>query len=236
MILVQKHVGLSELRLAQRVALWREPVRPLPAVYGAEHGAEILHPPIARRLAERPRGLALLVGIMHGEDLRVGLLVLLNEITCVRIRAEATRVDAKHVDRRLAFDDPLGELPAGAASRGDAKRMAFVEPEVPHARRGADDRRAVGRVGDGAVVDLLDADLAEGGNARDRGFDVRARGDRDLREKARIRSPTTARRHSRPARLFRKAPTAGRPPPRACTRQNPIRVRPPFPASPAPCA
>ena len=50
--------------------------------------------------------------------------------------------------------------------------MAFVEPEVSHARRWANDRRTVRRVGDGAVVDLLDADLAERGNARDRGLDV----------------------------------------------------------------
>ena len=37
----------------------------------------------------------------------------------------------------------------------------------------ADDRRAVGRIGDGAVVDLLDADLAEGRHARDRRLDMR---------------------------------------------------------------
>src|SRR5580693_6542377 len=51
--------------------------------------------------------------------------------------------------------------------------MAFVKPEVSQAGRRANDRRAIGRVGDGAVVDLLDADLAEGGNARDRSFDMR---------------------------------------------------------------
>src|ERR1700684_3181570 len=53
--------------------------------------------------------------------------------------------------------------------------MAFVEPEVSDTRRWANDRRAVRRVGDGAVVGLLDADLAKRGNARDRGFDVGAK-------------------------------------------------------------
>ena len=53
--------------------------------------------------------------------------------------------------------------------------MAFVEPEVLQARRGADNRRAVGRIGDGAVIDLLDADLAERGNARDRRLDMGAK-------------------------------------------------------------
>ena len=105
-----------------------------------------------------------------------------------------------------------------------------------HARRRADDRRAVRRIGDGAVVDLLDADLAESGNARDRRFDVRARGGRGPRGRARIRCRPTDRRHSRPARRLRRARAAGRPPPRACTRMNPTRAAPPFPASLAPCA
>ena len=112
---------------------------------------------------------------MHGEDLGVGLLVLFDQIACIRVGSEAARVDAEHVDGRLAFDDPLGELPAGAAGRGDAERMAFVEPEVSYTWRRTDNRRTVWRVGDGAVVDLLDADLAKGGNARDRGFDVGAK-------------------------------------------------------------
>ena len=90
-----------------------------------------------------------------------------------RVGAEAARIDAEHVDRRLALDDPLGELPAGAAGGGDAEAVALVEPEIPQAPGRADDRAAVGRVGDGAVIDLLDPDLAEGGNAGDRRLDMR---------------------------------------------------------------
>ena len=63
---------------------------------------------------------------MNGEDLGVGLLVFLIEISGLRIGAEAARIDAEHVDRRLAFDDPFGKLPAGAAGRGDAERVPFV--------------------------------------------------------------------------------------------------------------
>ena len=110
---------------------------------------------------------------MHGEDPGVGLLVLLDEIPGLGVSAEAPRIDAEHVDRRLAVDDPFGKLPPGAAGRGDAERVAFVEPEVLQARRRADDRRAVGRIGDRPVIDLLDPGLAEGGNPRDRGLDVR---------------------------------------------------------------
>ena len=172
MILAQEHVGLGEVGFVEAIALGREPVRPLPAIDRAEHRAEIPHPRIAGRLAQGTRGAALLVGVMDGEHLGVGLLVLLHEIAGLRVSAEAARIDAQHVDRRLAFDDPFGELPAGAAGGGDAEGMALVEPEVLEARRGADNRRAVGRIGDGAIVDFLDADLAEGGHARDRRLDI----------------------------------------------------------------
>ena len=61
----------------------------------------------------------------------------------------------------------------GAAGRGDAEGMALVQPEIRQAPGRPDDRRAVRRIGDGAVVDLLDADLAEGRHARDRRLDMR---------------------------------------------------------------
>src|SRR3984957_10096119 len=175
MVLVQEDIGLGEFSLAQRVTWWREPVRAPPAGDRAKPGAEVLHTRIARRLAQRACGRPLLVGIMHGEDLGVGLLVLFDQIPCVRVRAEAPRIDAEHVDCRFASDDPLGKLPAGAAGRRHTKRMAFVEPEVSYTRRRADNRRAVWRIGDGAVVDLLDAYLAKGRDTRDRRLDVGAK-------------------------------------------------------------
>ncbi len=173
MVLVQEHVGLREVGVAEAVVEGREEIRPLPAIGRAEHRAERLHPVVTRRLPQRPRGDALLVGIVNGEDLGIGLLVLLDEIARLRISAEAPRIDSQHVDGRLPVDHPFRELPACAAGGGDAERMALVEPEIPEARRRADDRRAVRRVGDGAVVDFLHPNLAEGGHAGDRGFDMR---------------------------------------------------------------
>ena len=191
---------------------------------------------IAGRLPQRPRRGALLVGIVDGEDLGVGLLVLLDEIARLRVGAEAARIDAEHVDRRLALDDPFGELPAGAAGRGDAERMALVQPEVPQARRRPDDRRAVRRIGDGAVVDLLDADLAEGRHARDRGLDMRREAIEVFREElvfAVRRGPVDIAGRRADSHRVR---AAGRPPPRACTRRNRTRAARPSPAGPSPCA
>ena len=110
---------------------------------------------------------------MRREDVGVGLFVLCLEIAARRIGAEAARIDAEHVDRRLALDDPFGELPAGAAGRRHAEGMALVQPEILQVPGRADDRRAVRRIGDGAVIDLLDADLAEGRHAGDRRLDMR---------------------------------------------------------------
>ncbi len=130
-------------------------------------------PVVAGRGAERPAGRALLVRVVDDEDVGVGLLVLGLEIGLGRVVAEAARLDAQHVDRGLAFDDPFGQLPAGAAGRGDAEAVALVQPEIAQPPGRADDRAAVRGVGDGAVVDPLDADLAECRHAVDRGLDVR---------------------------------------------------------------
>ena len=73
---------------------------------------------------------------MRREDVGIGLLVLRLEVALGRIGAEAARIDAHHVDGRLAIDDPFGELPAGAAGRRDAEGMALVQPEILQAQAG----------------------------------------------------------------------------------------------------
>ena len=122
---------------------------------------------------------------------------------------------------RLALDDPFGELPAGAAGGGDAEGVALVQPEIRQVPGRADDRAAVRRVGDGAVVDLLDADLAEGRHARRWPSRYAARAGRGPPGRARIRcrsaGPSTIAGRARPSRRGRGA---GRRPPRACTRSE----------------
>jgi len=51
--------------------------------------------------------------------------------------------------------------------------MPFVQPKIPQAPGGADDGVAVRGVRNRAVVDLFDADLAEGRHALDARLNVR---------------------------------------------------------------
>ena len=121
-------------------------------------------------MAGRPRQ-AFLHRIVVDEDVLVGLLVLdLREI--LRDDAEAPGIDADHVDRRFAVDDPFGELPAGAARGGDAEAVAFREPEILQAEGRADHRVAVGRIGDRAVDDVLDAGILEARHPVHGGLDM----------------------------------------------------------------
>ena len=172
-VFVEDRVGLVEIGLAQFIALGREPARTLPAINAAEHRAQRRHPVMTRHPAQRARRLALFIGVMDREDLGIGLLVLFDEIALARIRPKAARIDAHHVDRGLAIDDPFGQLPPGAPGRGNAEGMAFVEPQPLLVPRRADDGRTIRRISDGAVIDLLDADLAKGWHARHRRQDVR---------------------------------------------------------------
>ena len=150
-----------------------EPVRSLPAELLAEHAPQRAHPLVARCHAMRACRRPLLVRVVDGEDVGVGLFVLGLEVGGRRIVAEPARLDAEHVDCRLAFDDPLRELPARATCGGDAEAVALVEPEVPLPPGRTDDRTAVRRVRDRAVVDVLDTEFPERRDTTDRGFDVR---------------------------------------------------------------
>ena len=156
-----------------RVARAGEPVRTLPAELLPEHRAKRPHPFVARRSAVRTRGRAFFVRVVDGEDVGVGFLVLRLQVGAGGVVAETARVDAEHVDGRLAFDDPLGQLPPGAPRRGDAETVPLVQPEVRQAPGRADDRAAVRRVRDGAIEDLLHAEFGERRHAANGGLDVR---------------------------------------------------------------
>ena len=149
----------------------REPVRPLPAEARAPDRAGLVEPVVAGRGLGQPAEPTLFHRIVVDEDVLVGFLVLdLREI--LRDDAEAPRIDADHVDGGLAVDDPLGKLPARAAGRGHAEAVAFGQPEILQAESRADHRVAVGRVGDRAVDDILDAGVLEARHPLHAGLDM----------------------------------------------------------------
>ena len=152
-----------------------KPVGPLPAEFLAEYRTERKHPLVTRCRTVRAGSRAFLIRIVDGEHVGVGLLVLRPEVRAGRVVTKAAWLDTEHVDGRFAFDDPFGELPAGAAGGGDAEAVAFVQPEVALVPRRPDHRAAVRRIGDGAVVDILDAQFRECGHAADGRFDLRGK-------------------------------------------------------------
>ena len=110
---------------------------------------------------------------MNRENLGIGLLILFDQEAAPRIIAKAARIDTHHVNRGLTINNPMGKLPASAASSCDAKTMPFIEPEVFEAPGRADNRRPVGRVSDCAVINFLDSHLTKGGNTVHRCENIR---------------------------------------------------------------
>src|SRR5882757_2068729 len=111
-----------------RDARGSEPVGAFPAIALAEDSAHAREFVVHRTGLGGARIGALFVRIVNDEDVPVGFLVLLNDVTLPGIRTVAARIDGHHVDARLALDDPLRQLPAGAAGRGDAEAVTLVEP------------------------------------------------------------------------------------------------------------
>src|SRR2546427_2103042 len=151
----------------------REPVGALPAVALSPDCTAGVEAVVHRARLRRSRVGALLVGKMDGEDVAVGLLVLLNEVALAGVGAEAARIHPQHVDAGLAFDDPPGQLPPGAAGGGGAEAVALVDPDVPQPPGRSAERAPVGRVRDRPVDDVLEAAVLERRHAARGGLDVR---------------------------------------------------------------
>src|SRR5450631_52400 len=117
---------------------------------------------------------ALFVRIMNRKDICVGFGGFRAQVASTGIRSKSTRIHAHHVDCRLTIDNPLGKLPAGATGGRYPKTMAFVEPKIANSPGRTNNRRPVGGIGDGAIINLLDTYLTKDRNTGDRGFDIRA--------------------------------------------------------------
>src|SRR5262249_55224893 len=96
-----------------------------------------------------------------------------DRVTLRGIRPVAPGIHLPEIDRRLSLDDPLREILPRPARLGDAEAQAAGEPEAVEAKRWAEERVAVGRVGDRAIDDALDARPCERRHACHRAFDDR---------------------------------------------------------------
>ena len=135
-----------------------EPVRPLPAGLLAERRTERLEGLVRRRGAERPPGLALLVGVV---DVVVGRVVLDRARERVALRPirgpEPPDVHLPEVELGFALDDPGRHLASDPARPGDAVGREPRGDEEPADLRFTEDELVVGREPLGAVDDPADA-------------------------------------------------------------------------------
>ena len=152
-------------------AFGREPIGPFPAEPGAHGGAGIDQFLIHRRGFGGPACGPLFHWEVVDEDVLVSFFVF-QFGKMFGGHAEPPRIDADHVDGGFAIDDPMGELPAGAARGGHAKRVAFRDPEIGQAKGWADHRVAIRRVADRAVHNVLDAGILKAWNPFHAGFDM----------------------------------------------------------------
>ena len=87
--------------------------------------------------------------------------------------SEDSEARVPEAERAPALDDPFSQLPTRSTCGCHPEGVAFIEPEISSVPCWSDDWRTIGRIGNGTIVDLLDADFAEGGNARNGSLDVR---------------------------------------------------------------
>jgi hypothetical protein len=97
----------------------------------------------------------------------IAFLVLARGILGRHPGAVALGIEGGHVDLRLAVHHHLREVVSRAARRGDPEGKALGQPHVPEPRRGPDQRVAIGRVADRAVVIVLQTHRLRRRNAVD---------------------------------------------------------------------
>jgi hypothetical protein len=218
----------------------REPERVLLAPAHAHDGVLGLELVVDRRGLQRPRCRQLLVREGDAEAPAVVLAHLGVGVARRGPGAVAGDVHGPDVEAGIALGHPVGERQAHAAALAEAGHDGAGAPVVGQAADRADQRVAVGREGEGAVDDPLDAgpadrrevleaDLERGGDAvevlrEQLGREVPGRG------RARTRARPGARRcraacrrvpgadRSRPRSRWRGAARSARPGPRACPR------------------
>ena len=138
-----------------------EILRSLPAVNLGIDRAFFFQLLIERRHAARAAGVDFTAGQRGFEHVVIVVETFRAGVVRIGVAAEATRIDAGHVDFGIAVNHPLRQVLAAARALGDADGRAAALPEVANPMGGSDQRVAIGRVRDRAVDDALDARLGE---------------------------------------------------------------------------
>src|SRR5206468_10457557 len=146
-----------------------EIVGALPAVLLAEHRARLAEPSVERAQPARAGPLVLVVGIAEHVVVLVRLARALRGVRAVLVhRPEAPHVQLRHVVRRFAVHEPVGDDVADRAAGAEARvREACRDPEPGHARYRTEQGTAVGGDALGAVHQMRQLGLRQDGHSSD---------------------------------------------------------------------
>ena len=139
---------------------------------GTEDRSVVCQQVMHRRCLHRPSRLAFLFRPADGESFRIGLGRACQDEGPVRPVAETGDIERHHVQRRHAFENPLGQCPAHAGALGESGYHAGGDKMALFARDRTDESRAVGRPHHRAIDDPLHAGGSEAGNDVDGGLHV----------------------------------------------------------------
>ena len=138
-----------------RHALRGKPICPLPTKFLSKNRAKRFQPIITRRGAKRACLGAFFIGKMRDKNIGISFFVFDLQIGFCCIAAITPGIDPQHINGWLAFDNPFSKLPSGTTSRGNAKTMAFIQPEIWQIPRRPNNRIAIRRIGNRTIINTL---------------------------------------------------------------------------------
>ena len=152
------------------LGVWREIERALPAIDGAKGGISILQLAVERGGFGGPPGGAVLVRHVEPEFVLIILDRFERGVLDRGILSKAPRIETPGIIAGFAMRDDLREQPAMAAAFTEAGAQAGDAVGVAFAGDAADQRQPVGRVGDRAIDDGVDAGGLQAGQAAESTF------------------------------------------------------------------
>ncbi len=110
---------------------------------------------------------------MHGKDIGIGFFVFDLQIGRTGIAAVTPRINPKHIDGWFTLDNPFSQLPPSPTRGGNAKAVAFTEPEIWQIPCRSDNGIPIRCIGNCPIIDFLDTTLAKSWYPVNRRFNMR---------------------------------------------------------------